>query len=100
MVDYPQTDEEMKVREYFNKLGNLSEKAIQNYVTLLGENYKKHLQNHQIDSLYEIKEKIGNSEISFFSKMNYLERLANEFKNVEEELGWFESIGFRKDFNL
>jgi len=99
-MDYPQTDEEMKVREYFNRLGNLSEKDIKNNIEVLESNYDKYLNIRQKSSLHEIENNIGNSDVSFFSKMNYLERLANEFKNVEECLGWFESRNFRKEFNL
>lgn len=100
MANYPMSEDEMKIRQYFNKLGNLSENEVLDYVNALNEKYGKHIDNYERDLLIKAKESIGSKESSLFVKINSLEKVAKNFKDVEEDLNFFESIGFKRDFGF
>src|SRR6056297_2599803 len=89
-----------QLKRYFNKLGEIPQNQISEYVNTLINNYDNHINSNERDTLIQAKENIENTETSFFSKYNSLERIAKVFLDINEDLNLWESWKFKKDFSF
>jgi len=89
-----------ELRKYLNKLGEMPQNEIPDYVNTLISNYDSHINPNERDTLVQAKENMENTETSFFSKKKSLERIARVFLDVDDDLNLWESWKFNRDFDF